>query len=68
MARHCRIGCWPRVYSTNHFFYSVDFAVEDFSKLRYELSLAIQYNLGNTISLVPQLENPKDLFKLALRS
>ena len=47
-------------------FDSVGFALEDFSTLRYIFSLAIKYNLGDTISLVPQLENPKDLFKLAL--
>jgi ornithine cyclodeaminase len=49
-------------------FDSVGFALEDFSILRYIFSLATQYNLGEVISLVPRLNNPKDLFELTLHS
>jgi ornithine cyclodeaminase len=49
-------------------FDSVGFALEDFSVLRYIFSLATKYNFGETISLVPRLENPKDLFELTLHS
>jgi ornithine cyclodeaminase len=47
-------------------FDSVGFALEDLSVLRYILSLATKYNLGETISLVPWLKDPKDLFELTL--
>ena len=47
-------------------FDSVGFALEDFSSLRYIFSLATHYNLGEVISLVPRLDNPKDLFELIL--
>jgi ornithine cyclodeaminase len=47
-------------------FDSVGFALEDFSSLRYIFSLAAHYNLGEVISLVPRLDNPKDLFELIL--
>jgi ornithine cyclodeaminase len=49
-------------------FDSVGFALEDFSTLRYIFSLTTQYNLGEVISLVPRLNNPKDLFELTLHS
>jgi ornithine cyclodeaminase len=49
-------------------FDSVGFALEDFSTLRYIFSLATQYDLGEVISLVPRLDNPKDLFELTLHS
>jgi len=49
-------------------FDSVGFAIEDFSTLRYVLSLATQYSLGEKISLVPTLMNPKNLFQLTLSS
>ena len=49
-------------------FDSVGFALEDFSTLRYIFSLATKHNFGETISLVPRLENPKDLFELTLDS
>jgi ornithine cyclodeaminase len=45
-------------------FDSVGFALEDLSLLRYLHDLAIETNLGEKISLVPKLENPKDLFEL----
>ena len=47
-------------------FDSVGFALEDLSVLRYILAQANQHNVGETISLVPWLEDPKDLFELAL--
>ena len=45
-------------------FDSVGFALEDLSILRYIYDLASEFNIGETISLVPWLENPKDLFEL----
>jgi ornithine cyclodeaminase len=45
-------------------FDSVGFALEDFSALRYMLQLAQQHAMGQSISLVPSLSNPKDLFSL----
>jgi len=47
-------------------FDSVGFALEDLSVLRYVYDLATKFNIGETISLVPWLENPKDLFELTL--
>jgi len=47
-------------------FDSVGFALEDFSALRYVYQKAIQHNLGEDIALVPELEDPKDLFELTL--
>jgi ornithine cyclodeaminase len=47
-------------------FDSVGFALEDFSTLRYIFSLAIKYNFGEKILLVPRLDNPKNLFELTL--
>ncbi|MFT5506700.1 MAG: ornithine cyclodeaminase [Gammaproteobacteria bacterium] len=49
-------------------FDSVGFALEDFSTLRYIFSLAKKYNFGETIPLIPDLDNPKDLFELTLDS
>lgn len=43
-------------------FDSVGFALEDYSTLRYINKQAELYNLGDTISLVPWAEDPKDLF------
>ena len=45
-------------------FDSVGFALEDFSALRYMRSLAQQQGLGSWVSLVPALNDPKDLFSL----
>jgi ornithine cyclodeaminase len=45
-------------------FDSVGFALEDFSALRFMRSLALQLGLGTYVSLVPSLEDPKDLFSL----
>ncbi|QDL53318.1 ornithine cyclodeaminase [Rhodoferax aquaticus] len=47
-------------------FDSVGFALEDFSALRFLHEAAQAQGVGQTISLVPQLANPKDLFS-ALR-
>ena len=45
-------------------FDSVGFAIEYFSTLRYVNDLAQSLNIGNTIPLVPELDNPKDLCQL----
>jgi ornithine cyclodeaminase len=45
-------------------FDSVGFAMEDFSALRYIYELAQSLNIGNTIPLIPELDNPKDLYQL----
>jgi ornithine cyclodeaminase len=43
-------------------FDSVGFALEDFSALRLMDALARELGLGETIALIPQLADPKDLF------
>ncbi|PKH03933.1 ornithine cyclodeaminase [Psychromonas sp. MB-3u-54] len=43
-------------------FDAVGFALEDLSVLRYIYDLAIALKMGEKIDLVPQMENPKDLF------
>lgn len=45
-------------------FDSVGFAMEDFSALRYVYDLAQSLSIGNTIPLIPELDNPKDLYQL----
>lgn len=45
-------------------FDSVGFALEDYSALRYLHRLAQAHGLGETIALVPELDDPKDLFGL----
>ncbi|PWB35685.1 ornithine cyclodeaminase [Pseudomonas sp. SDI] len=45
-------------------FDSVGFALEDYSALRYVLDVAKALDIGHDIALVPQLQNPKDLFAL----
>ncbi|TQV88241.1 ornithine cyclodeaminase [Aliikangiella coralliicola] len=45
-------------------FDSVGFALEDLSVLRYIYDKAVELKMGDTIDLIPQLENPKDLFAL----
>ena len=47
-------------------FDSVGFALEDFSALRFIYEKAREHNIGETIALVPELEDPKDLFELVL--
>ena len=45
-------------------FDSVGFALEDFSALHYLYDKAQLLGLGSTIPLIPQLDNPKDLYQL----
>ena len=45
-------------------FDSVGFALEDYSALRYMRDAARQQGLGQLVSLIPELANPKDLFSL----
>ncbi|MFP5429204.1 MAG: ornithine cyclodeaminase, partial [Gammaproteobacteria bacterium] len=45
-------------------FDSVGFAIEDYSALRYVLDVAKALEIGSDITLVPALENPKDLYAL----
>jgi len=49
-------------------FDSVGFALEDFSALRYVRRLATEQGVGQHIALVPELEDPKDLFGLTNRA
>ena len=45
-------------------FDSVGFALEDFSTLRYVHQELHRHGLGQTLALVPSLQDPKDLFSL----
>lgn len=45
-------------------FDSVGFALEDFSILKFLYELALKNKLGEKVELIPELENPKDLFCL----
>jgi ornithine cyclodeaminase len=45
-------------------FDSVGFALEDFSALRYLLDKAQSLRLGESIPLIPQLDDPKNLYQL----
>ena len=45
-------------------FDSVGFALEDYSALRYLRDVAQELRLGQLVSLIPDLANPKDLFSL----
>ncbi|MND68709.1 L-lysine cyclodeaminase [compost metagenome] len=45
-------------------FDSVGFAIEDYSALRYVLDVAKTLNIGSDIQLVPELQDPKNLFSL----
>ena len=45
-------------------FDSVGFALEDYSILRVVFKLANEYQLGTELPLVPELEDPKNLFGL----
>ena len=45
-------------------FDSVGFALEDYSALRYMRDSARALGLGQPISLIPDVANPKDLFNL----
>ena len=45
-------------------FDSVGFAIEDYSGLNYFFRLANKYKVGQEINLIPNQENPKDLYKI----
>ncbi len=45
-------------------FDSVGFALEDYSALRYMRDTALRLGVGQPLSLIPQLSDPKDLFAL----
>ncbi len=45
-------------------FDSVGFAMEDFSALRYIRDTAMAQELGQTMDLIPQLDDPKNLYQL----
>jgi ornithine cyclodeaminase len=45
-------------------FDSVGFALEDYSALRYVLDVAERLQIGSVIHLVPELDDPKNLFSL----
>jgi ornithine cyclodeaminase len=45
-------------------FDSVGFALEDYSALRFLRDLALEQGVDERISLIPALEDPKDLFRL----
>jgi ornithine cyclodeaminase len=49
-------------------FDSVGFALEDYSALRYVRDAAQELGLGRSLSLIPALSNPKDLFSLTRAS
>ncbi len=44
-------------------FDSVGFALEDYSALRYVYQLACAHGVGKDVDLVPQADDPKDLFR-----
>lgn len=43
-------------------FDSVGFALEDLSVLRYIYDVAVKFNVGEAVELIPKMEDPKDLF------
>ena len=45
-------------------FDSVGFALEDYSALCFVLDKALEHNVGSEIELVPELQDPKNLFAL----
>jgi ornithine cyclodeaminase len=45
-------------------FDSVGFAMEDFSALRFIQDTALAQALGQEMDLIPQLDDPKDLYQL----
>lgn len=44
-------------------FDSVGFALEDYSALRYVNELALRFDEGEDIALIPELDDPKDLYE-----
>jgi len=47
-------------------FDSVGFALEDYSILNYIYKIAIDNNIGETIDIIPKLNDPKNLFELII--
>lgn len=45
-------------------FQSVGFALEDFSTLRLVYDLALKYDIGQQLNLIPHLDDPKNLISL----
>lgn len=45
-------------------FDSVGFALEDYTILKYIYDLSTEYHLGQSLNLIPEIPNPKDLFGL----
>ncbi|MNH46240.1 ornithine cyclodeaminase [compost metagenome] len=45
-------------------FDSVGFALKDYAALRYVLDAAKALDIGHELGLVPQLDDPKDLYAL----
>jgi ornithine cyclodeaminase len=45
-------------------FDSVGFALEDYSVLKYVHQLSEQYSVGESLVMLPSLQDPKDLFSL----
>ncbi|MDO9191495.1 MAG: ornithine cyclodeaminase, partial [Undibacterium sp.] len=43
-------------------FDSVGFALEDYSALRFMRDVALELNMGESMSLIPVMSNPKNLF------
>ena len=43
-------------------FDSVGFALEDYSALRYMRDVAVELGMCERLSLIPELDNPKNLF------
>ena len=43
---------------------SVGFAIEDFSALRLILDLADKYKIGQKLQMIPDIDDPKDLFSV----
>ncbi|MBT3206689.1 MAG: ornithine cyclodeaminase [Gammaproteobacteria bacterium] len=49
-------------------FDSVGFALEDFSALQYLYELSNKLGIGKNIELIPQMDNPKDLYGLLTKT
>jgi ornithine cyclodeaminase len=47
-------------------FDSVGFALEDYSILNYIYKIAIDYNIGEFIDIIPKFNDPKNLFELII--
>ncbi|MEG3133112.1 ornithine cyclodeaminase [Rouxiella sp. T17] len=60
----CGIKAGRRSEESITVFDSVGFAIEDFSALRLMHDIAEKHDIGKHINLVPQPENPRDLYRL----